>query len=117
MGHQQELGQSHAISMVSLEKGWANSKPPVASPLSTPGPIPRYWPFLPQGKLGQSHAIGIVSLEEDVEAQRGKSWSAAKHADQSVRTGVLRHTSYTAYTLMSVPDLQGSSVAKTIRRR
>src|SRR5258707_5891758 len=70
MGHrqyviQQVLGQSHAIGMVSLERGWANSKPPVASPWSTPGPIPRYWPCLPQGKLGQSHAIGIVSLEGD----------------------------------------------------
>src|SRR5258708_2290337 len=133
MGHRQYavrqvLGRSHAICMVSLERGWANSKPLAASPWSNfgpsatchsagAGPIPRYWPCLFQGKLGQSHAIGIVSLEEDVEAQRGKSWSAAKHADQSVRTGVLRHTSYTAYTLMSVPDLQGSSVAKTIRRR
>ena len=38
-----------------------------------------------------------------------------KHADQSVRTGVLRRTSYTTYTLRNVPDLQGSSVAKTIR--
>src|SRR5258708_10122402 len=70
MGHRQYaiwevLGQSHAIGMVSLERGWANSKPPVASPWSTPGPIPRYWPCLPQGKLGQSHAIGIVSLEGD----------------------------------------------------
>src|SRR5229473_2152993 len=69
-----------------------------------------------------------------VEAQQGKSWSAAKHtdqsvrtmllesckylpkhADQSVRTGVLRHTSYTTYTLRNVPNLQGLSVAKTIR--
>src|SRR5258707_3400236 len=70
MGHQQYaieqvLGQSHAIGMVSLKRGWANSKPPVASPWSTPGPIPHYWPCLPQGKLGQSHAIGIVSLEGD----------------------------------------------------
>src|SRR5260370_8139406 len=70
MGHwqypvRQVLGQSHAIGMVSLERGWANSKPPVASPWSTPGPIPRYWPSLPQGKLGQSHPIGIVSLEGD----------------------------------------------------
>src|SRR5258707_8115288 len=81
MGHQQYavwqvLGQSHAISMVSLERGWANSKPPVASPwsnsgpsatchLADAGPIPRYWPCLFQGKLGQSHAIGIVSLEGD----------------------------------------------------
>src|SRR5258707_11982314 len=70
MGHwhyaiQGVLGQSHAIGMVSLERGWANSKPLVASPWSTPGPIPRYWPCLPQGKLGQSHAIGIVSLEGD----------------------------------------------------
>src|SRR5216684_3917646 len=70
MGHwqyaiQQVLGQSHAIGMVSLERGWANSKPLVASPWSTPGPIPHYWPCLPQGKLGQSHAIGIVSLEGD----------------------------------------------------
>src|SRR5229473_2055802 len=46
-------------------RGWANSKPPVALPWSTSGPIPRYWPCLPQGKLGQSHAIGIVSLEGD----------------------------------------------------
>src|SRR5260221_621550 len=51
--------------MVSLERGWANSKPLVASPWSTPGPIPCYWPCLSQGKLGQSHAIGIVSLEGD----------------------------------------------------
>src|SRR5260221_281996 len=70
MGHRQYairevLGQSHAIGMVSLERGWANSKPPVASPWSTPGPIPCYWPCLPQGKLGQSHAISIVSLEGD----------------------------------------------------
>src|SRR5713226_6922863 len=65
MGHRQVLGQSHAISMVSLERGWANSKPLVASPWSTPGPIPHYWPCLPQGKLGQSHAISIVSLEGD----------------------------------------------------
>src|SRR5712692_3015934 len=65
MGHRQVLGQSHAIGMVSLERGWANSKPLVASPWSTPGPIPCYWPCLPQGKLGQSHAIGIVSLEGD----------------------------------------------------
>src|SRR5258707_1265615 len=70
MGHwhyaiQGVLGQSHAIGMVSLERGWANSKPLVASPWSTPGPIPRYWPCLPQGKLGQSHAISIVSLEGD----------------------------------------------------
>src|SRR5713226_8537668 len=70
MGHRQYairqvLGQSHAISMVSLERGWANSKPLVASPWSTPGPIPHYWPCLPQGKLGQSHAISIVSLEGD----------------------------------------------------
>src|SRR5713226_8641551 len=70
MGHrqyaiQQVLGQSLAISMVSLERAWANSKPPVASPWSTPGPIPCYWPCLPQGKLGQSHAISIVSLEGD----------------------------------------------------
>src|SRR5229473_792065 len=62
--------------MVSLERGWANSKPPVASPWSNSGPsatchsadagpIPHYWPCLFQGKLGQSHAIGIVSLEGD----------------------------------------------------
>src|SRR5260370_34461035 len=51
--------------MVSLERGWANSKPLVASPWSTLGPIPCYWPCLPQGKLGQSHAISIVSLEGD----------------------------------------------------
>ncbi len=38
-----------------------------------------------------------------------------KHADQSVRTRVLRHTSYTTYTLMSVPDLQGSSVTDRLR--
>src|SRR5258708_4936461 len=79
MGHQQYavqqvLGQSHAIGMVSLERGWANSKPLVASPWSNSGPsatchsadagpIPCYWPCLSQGKLGQSHAIGIVSLE------------------------------------------------------
>src|SRR5258707_2201918 len=44
-------------------RGWANSKPLVASPWSNSGPIPCYWPCLPQGKLGQSHAIGIVSLE------------------------------------------------------
>src|SRR5712692_2410229 len=81
MGHrqyavQQVLGQSHAIGMVSLERGWANSKPLVASPWSNSGPsatchsadagpIPCYWPCLFQGKLGQSHAIGIVSLEGD----------------------------------------------------
>src|SRR5713226_3040165 len=70
MGHQQYaiqqvLGQSHAIGMVSLERGWANLKPPVASPWSNSGPIPCYWPCLLQGKLGQSHAIGIVSLEGD----------------------------------------------------
>src|SRR5260370_33991180 len=79
MGHRQYavrqvLGQSHAISMVFLERGWANSKPPVASPWSNcgpsatccsadAGPIPHYWPCLFQGKLGQSHAIGIVSLD------------------------------------------------------
>ncbi len=62
--------------MVSLERGWANSKPLVASPWSNSGPsatccsadagpIPCYWPCLFQGKLGQSHAIGIVSLEGD----------------------------------------------------
>src|SRR5260370_1410278 len=51
--------------MVSLERGWANSKPLVASPWSTLGPIPCYWPCLFQGKLGQSHAISIVSLEGD----------------------------------------------------
>src|SRR5258707_451524 len=62
--------------MVSLERGWANSKPPVASPwsnsgpsatchLADAGPIPCYWPCLFQGKLGQSHAISIVSLEGD----------------------------------------------------
>src|SRR5258708_39183247 len=62
--------------MVSLERGWANSKPPVASPwtnsgpsaacrLAGVGPIPHYWPCLFQGGLGQSHAIGIVSLEGD----------------------------------------------------
>src|SRR5258708_21344585 len=51
--------------MVSLERGWANSKPPVALPWSNSGPIPCYWPCLFQGKLGQSHAIGIVSLEGD----------------------------------------------------
>ncbi len=45
-----------------------------------------------------------------------ETWSAAKHADQPVRTGVLRRTSYTTYTLMNVPDLQGSSVARTIRK-
>ncbi len=71
---QGELGQSHAVSMVSLERGWANSKPLVASPWSNSGPlaaccsagagpIPCHWPCLFQGKLGQSHAIGIVPLE------------------------------------------------------
>ena len=71
---QGELGQSHAVGMVSLERGWANSKPLVASPwsnsgpsaachLAGAGPIPCHWPCLFQGKLGQSHAIGIVSLE------------------------------------------------------
>src|SRR5216684_403767 len=81
MGHwqyaiQQVLGQSHAIGMVSLERGWANSKPLVALPWSNSGPlatchsadagpIPHYWPCLFQGKLGQSHAISIVSLEGD----------------------------------------------------
>src|SRR5258707_1352391 len=70
MGHrqhviQQVLGQSHAIGMVSLERGWANSKPLVALPWSNSGPIPCYWPCLLQGKLGQSHAISIVSLEGD----------------------------------------------------
>src|SRR5258708_35518988 len=73
---QGKLSQSHVISMVSLERGWANSKPPVASPWSNSGPsaachsagvgpIPCYWPCLFQGELGQSHAIGIVSLEGD----------------------------------------------------
>src|SRR5260370_8102047 len=62
---QQVLGQSHAIGMVSLERGWANSKPPVALPWSNSGPIPCYWPCLLQGKLGQSHAISIVSLVGD----------------------------------------------------
>src|SRR5258708_19475602 len=70
MGHRQYaiwqvLGQSHATGMVSLERGWANSKPPVALHWSTSGPIPCYWPCLPQGKLGQSYAISIVSLEGD----------------------------------------------------
>src|SRR5229473_1477950 len=76
MGHQQVLGQSHAICMVSLERGWANSKPPAALPWSNfgpsatchsagAGPIPHYWPCLFQGKLGQSPAIGMVSLEGD----------------------------------------------------
>ena len=65
-------------------------------------------------------SVGILSYFvflsiQCVEAQQGKKWSAAKHADQSVRTGVLRRTSYTTYTLRNVPDLQGSSVAKTIR--
>src|SRR5712692_8035225 len=71
---QGKLSQSHVIGMVSLERGWANSKPPVASPWSNSGPsaacrsagagpIPCHWPCLFQGKLGQSHAIGIVSLE------------------------------------------------------
>src|SRR5258707_3820805 len=64
-GFREVLGQSHVIGRVSLERGWANSKPLVASPWSTPGPIPHYWPCLPQGKLGQSHAISIVSLEGD----------------------------------------------------
>ena len=76
--------------------------------------------------IGVSAPISLPSLERSptlamyalaVEAQRGKSWSAAKHADQSVRTGVLRRTSYTTYTLTSVPDLQGLLVAKTIRKR
>src|SRR5216684_2959756 len=73
---QGKLSQSHVIGMVSLERGWANSKPPVASPWSNSGPsatchsadagpIPCYWPCLFQGKLGQSHAISIVSLEGD----------------------------------------------------
>ena len=77
---QEKLSQSHVIGMVSLERGWANSKPPVASPWSNSGPsaachlagvgpIPCYWPCLFQGELGQSHAIGIVSLEGDVEVQ------------------------------------------------
>ena len=81
------------------------------------------------------NASHMLILDVSVEVQQGKKWLAAKHADQSVktvyyrnkylpkhtdqsvRTGVLRHTSYTTYTLMSVPDLQGLSVAKTIRRR
>src|SRR5260370_37533723 len=117
MGFQRVLGQSHVISMVSLERGWANSKPPVASPWSTPGPIPRYWPCLPQGKLGQSHAIGIVSLEEDGANSRPTAWSPARHADASAGTGALRHARYTAYTLMSVPDLLGWSLANTISSR
>src|SRR5258708_3594020 len=73
---QGKLSQSHVIGMVSLERGWANSKPLVASPCSNSGPsaachlagvgpIPCYWPCLFQGELGQSHAIGIVSLEGD----------------------------------------------------
>src|SRR5713226_7882919 len=73
---QGKLSQSHVISMASLERGWADSKPLVASPWSNSGPsaachsagvgpIPCYWPCLFQGKLGQSHAIGIVSLEGD----------------------------------------------------
>ena len=43
-------------------------------------------------------SMPLDSCVRFVEAQRGKKWSAAKHADQSVRTGVLRHTSYTTYT-------------------
>src|SRR5258708_2271088 len=35
---QGELGQSHAVSMVSLERGWADSKPPVASPWGNSAP-------------------------------------------------------------------------------
>src|SRR5258708_4999117 len=73
---QGKLSQSNVISMASLERGWANSKPTVALPWSNSGPsaachlagvgpIPHYWPCLFQGKLGQSHAIGIVSLEGD----------------------------------------------------
>src|SRR5229473_372578 len=79
MGHQQYavqqvLGQSHAIGMVSLERGWANSKLLVASPWGDhgpsatyhsagAGPIPHYWPCLFQRELGQSHAISMVSLK------------------------------------------------------
>jgi hypothetical protein len=78
MGHwkqavQQLLGQSHATSIVSLERGWANSKPPVALPWSNygpsaachsagAGPIPHYWQHLFQRELGQSNAISFVSI-------------------------------------------------------
>src|SRR5713226_5455219 len=96
-------------------RGWIRSR------------ISRHRPkHMNRGGHGGTKAHGIC-----VEVQRGKKWSAAKHADQSVRTillesckylpkhadqsvrtGVLRHTSYTTYTLRNVPDLQGSSVAK-----
>src|SRR5216684_1135738 len=62
---QGKLGQSHAISIVSLKGDWANSMPSAVCCLVGAGAIPCYWPCLFQGKLGQSHAIGIVSLEGD----------------------------------------------------
>src|SRR5258707_1952541 len=43
---QGKLSQSHVIGMVSLERGWANSKPPVASP----------WRDRKSTRLNSSHA-------------------------------------------------------------
>src|SRR5258708_725069 len=59
---QGKLGQSHAISIVPLQRGWANSKPLVASPWRSSGPIPRYWPCLPQFFLNDTATTEIYSL-------------------------------------------------------
>src|SRR5260221_281998 len=69
MGHRQYavlqvLGQSHAIGMVSFAKGCGKSKPPGASPLSTPVPIPCYWHGLFGEGLGQLKAIGSLPLDQ-----------------------------------------------------
>src|SRR5260370_9378750 len=66
---QGELGQSHAIGMVSLKRGWANSKLSVAPLWSNcgpsgachsagAGPIQCYWHFLFSGGLGLLEDIG-----------------------------------------------------------
>src|SRR5258708_38071555 len=51
---QGKLSQSHVIGMVSLERGWANSKPPVLSPWSTAWPIPRHCAVVVEECLGHN---------------------------------------------------------------